>query len=96
MEATPPQEPIRSKPEKPVEPPVPKVRKSMKAAARTTEPAVQPAPDAAMPEIAEIDEIYIEQVATRVYGALALGVMAVLIVCIIAFLIAFRHAPQGL
>jgi len=42
------------------------------------------------------DDIDPEQESTRIYGALALGVMAVLLVVMIALLIAYRHAPEGL
>jgi hypothetical protein len=89
MEATPPQEPIHKKPEAQ---PVPTVRKSRKTAAPVELRAVQTAPEVELSASSDDDE----QEATRVFGALALGVMAILLICVIAFLIAYRNAPQGL
>jgi hypothetical protein len=89
MEATPPQEPIHKKPEAQ---PGPTVRKSRKTAVPVELHAVQTAPEVELLASSDDDE----QEATRVYGALALGVIAVLLICVIAFLIAYRNAPQGL
>ena len=92
MEATPPQEPIRKKETPPPPPPEAVVRTSKRA----------PRPKPISPTETEIDappapyDIDSEQEATRIYGALALGIMAVLLVCMIALLIAYRHAPEGL
>jgi hypothetical protein len=84
MEATPPDEPIKKKP------PAPHRAKAAKpdpAAAAPAEPVVDSA----------IDDVYdVEQEATRVLGALALGVMVLLLFCVIALLIAYRNVPEGL
>ena len=92
MEATPPQEPSRKK-EAPPPPPPEAVVRSSKRAPRPEPISVTGTEIDAPPATYEIDS---EQEATRIYGALALGVMAVLFVCMIALLIAYRHAPQGL
>jgi len=84
MEATPPDEPIKKKP------PAPRRAKAAKptpAAAAPAEPVVDSAID---------DEYDVEQEATRVLGALALGVMVLLLFCVIALLIAYRNVPEGL
>jgi hypothetical protein len=88
MEATPPQEPVHKKPEAQ---PVPTVRKSRKTAVPVELHAVQDEPEVELS--ASLDD---EQEATRVYGALALGVMVVLLILVITVLIAYRNAPQGL
>jgi hypothetical protein len=84
MEATPPDEPIKK------QPPVP----------HRAKPA-SPAPVAAAPVEPEIDaaiddEFDNEQESIRVLGAFALGLMALLLFCIIALLIAYRNVPEGL
>jgi hypothetical protein len=101
MEATPPQEPIRNKPEPTAEEPAAKVRKSPKSTAERWHQAAkevdnEPIDQAAVQIDVAVDEVDSEQEATRVYGALALGIMAILLICTIALLIAYRHAPQGL
>jgi hypothetical protein len=89
MEATPPQEPIHKKPETQ---PVPTVRKSRKTAAPVELSPVQTAPEVELTASSDDDE----QEATRVFGALALGVIFVLLILVITVLIAYRNAPQGL
>ena len=93
MEATPPQEPIRKQEAPPPPPPPEAVVRTSKRAPRPEPISVTETEIDAPPATYEIDS---EQEATRIYGALALGVMAVLFVCMIALLIAYRHAPQGL
>ena len=84
MEATPPDEPIQKKPPASVRT---RARKQKPVAAAPVEPVVEPA------LAIEFDT---EQEATRVLGVLALGVMALLLFCVIALLIAYRNLPEGL
>ncbi|MFL5759037.1 MAG: hypothetical protein ACJ789_04820 [Thermomicrobiales bacterium] len=90
MEATPPQEPTPKEEPAPPAPPAPKRRRSPRAAAPVPAPAVSP--DLEFADTGDDSE----EEATRVYGALALGVMVILVICVIAFIIAFRRAPEGL
>jgi hypothetical protein len=84
MEATPPDEPIKPKP------PTPRRAKASKAA----KPVAAPAEPVAVAEIEE--EVDVEQEATRVLGAFALGLIVLLLFCVIALLVAYRNIPEGL
>jgi hypothetical protein len=84
MEATPPDEPIKPKP------PTPRRAKAPKAA----QPVAAPAEPVAVAEIEE--EVDVEQEATRVLGAFALGLIVLLLFCVIALLVAYRNIPEGL
>jgi hypothetical protein len=85
MEATPPDEPIQKKPPA-----------SVRARSRKQKPVAAPLPVEPVVEPAPAVEVDTEQEATRVLGVLALGVMALLLFCVIALLIAYRNVPEGL